>query len=529
MEAKLVPVMGSDMMGDYLLKPAEPLVIGRADSCDIQLRQSKVSRAHCRIVFERGFFNIEDLDSKNGTWVNNRRIHRAILFHHDRIAVGSAEFRFVLETGSHEPSTSNSHLSSEADLAFGTELREATPKPDASSIFLAFQPELENAEPEQQDRFSAVCHIINKVNAENDLDRLLETIMDHVMEVTKADRGYVISARKLGGSLQPMVSRNRGGLPDYAQDNFSRTIVADCFRTNQSILLAEPTQELMPSESILAQRIQSIMCVPMADGDGPVGVLYVDTVIGSKPFDRDDLRLLAAIGTQAGIAIRRAQLSQRIETLFRESMRTVINLVEVKDEYTYGHSERVTALAKLLAGLCALGKDDERDIELAGLLHDVGKLAVRLDILQKPDRLTPAEYELIQHHPVTGAAVLAGVENSERIALAVRHHHERWDGSGYPDGLSGENIPLLARVLAVADAFDSMASRRPYRAMMNWDEIISEIANEAGKQFDPYLANRFVDALQEDGVFLHEVRTIYSQGVRPSDELEPEGEKTTFE
>jgi putative nucleotidyltransferase with HDIG domain len=526
MEARLLPIVGADDVGEVPLSTEDSVVIGRADSCGVQIRQSKVSRQHCRVKFERGFYCVQDLESKNGTWVNNRRVQTAVLFHHDRIAVGDSEFRFLVDESRDMDSEAEAEPKAAMDAAFETEIREPAKPENASSILMQLSKEEATQKTDIEQRFRVICDVINSINAENDLDRLLDTVMDHVMEVIHADRGYLISGRTPGAAVMPMVSRNRVGLPAYAKETFSRSVVSDCFRSESSLLLADPATDFDPSESIVSQRIQSIMAVPMSDGEETVGVLYVDRVIGSKPFDKNDLQILNAIGNQAGVAIRRAQLTEQVETLFRDSMRTVINLVEVKDEYTYGHSERVTALAKLLAQLCGLDKDDERDMELAGLLHDVGKLAVRLEILQKPDRLTPAEYEVIRHHPVTGSAVLADVANSDRIARAVRHHHERWDGQGYPDGLSAENIPLLARVLALADAFDSMASARPYRRMMDWEDIMAELRQGAGSQFDPYLANRFVEALEHDQEFLVQVKRIYRQRLGPE---QNEGENTTFD
>ena len=333
--------------------------------------------------------------------------------------------------------------------------------------------------------------------------------MDNVMEVSDADRGYLISAKKVNGVLMPLVSRNKENLPPYAQNTFSRSIVSECYQTGDAILVADPTTQNNLSESIVTQHIQSIMCVPMSDGQGPLGVIYVDRVIGSKPFNQRELKLLSAIGNQAGIAIRRAQLSRQVESLFRDAMRTVINLIEVKDEYTYGHSERVTAIAVSISELCTLDRSFGRDIELAGLLHDVGKLGIRLEILQKEDGLSASEYEDIKQHPVAGAAILKNVENAERIAEAVRHHHEWWNGKGYPDGISGEQIPLLARMLALADAFDSMAAGRPYKRPMTEEEIITEMREGSGTQFDPLLVERFVGAMEKDPDFRRRINMIY--------------------
>jgi putative nucleotidyltransferase with HDIG domain len=509
MEAKLIPTIGMDGVDEIALVPDKAVVLGRGDSAEVRLMQSKVSRCHCRITFENGFYSIEDLDSKNGTWVNNRRIHKAILFHHDRITVGSTEFRFVLEAGISEES-SRLDVTGNGDIGFGTEIREPAEANTPSSLFLELpRGEYANQQESLERELATVCRVINCVNAEHHLDRLLETIMDNVMEVTDADRGYLISAKKVNGVLMPLVTRNKEDLPAYAQNTFSRSIVSECYQTGDAILMADPTTQNNLSDSIVTQHIQSIMCVPMSDGQGALGVIYVDRVVGSKPFTQRELKLLSAIGNQAGIAIRRAQLSRQVESLFRDAMRTVINLIEVKDEYTYGHSERVTAVAVSISELCTLDRSFGRDIELAGLLHDVGKLGIKLEILQKENSLSASEYEDIKQHPVAGAAILKNVENAERIAEAVRHHHEWWNGKGYPDGISGEEIPLLARILAVADAFDSMAAGRPYKRPMTEEEITGELREGSGTQFDPLLVERFVNALEKEPDFRRRINMIY--------------------
>ncbi|MFO7959220.1 MAG: HD domain-containing protein [Candidatus Brocadiia bacterium] len=509
MHAKLIPVVGYEGPDEIELSPDGPVVLGRGEAADVQLLHSKVSRSHCRIGFENGFYSIEDLDSKNGTWVNNRRIQKAILFHHDRITIGSTEFRFVLEGGIAED-TSRLEVHGNGETGFGTEIREPVDVHTPSSLFLEI-PKGPNASlTEELERdLTAVCRVINSVNAEHQLDRLLESVMDNVMEVSDADRGYLIAARKVNGVLMPLVSRNKESVPEYARNTFSRSVLTECYEGGYSILMADPTSMDDISDSIVTQQIQSVMAVPMCDAEGPVGVIYVDRIIGSAAFTERDLKVLTAIANQAGIAIRRAQLSRQVESLFRDAISTIINLIEVKDEYTYGHSERVTAVAMLLAEQCSLDKEDRRNLEIGGLLHDVGKLAVELEILQKPSRLSETEYEAIKQHPAAGAAILKNIENAETVAAAVRHHHEWWDGNGYPDGLAGEDIPLLARILALADAFDSMASDRPYKEALSREEILSELRTGSGSQFDPGLVRGFIEGLEDDRTFQNRIAEVY--------------------
>jgi putative nucleotidyltransferase with HDIG domain len=166
--------------------------------------------------------------------------------------------------------------------------------------------------------------------------------------------------------------------------------------------------------------------------------------------------------------------------------------VDARDHYTHGHSERVTDYAMLIAD--GLGMDDEdRDaLKVAGLLHDLGKIGVPDAILNKPGVLTIEEKNTVQSHTSLGGDILRQTHQLDRIIPAVLFHHERWDGSGYPDGLSGPDIPLAARVLAIADSFDAMTSDRPYRTAMSTQAALQELQANAGKQFDPELVDIFV-------------------------------------
>jgi putative nucleotidyltransferase with HDIG domain len=157
----------------------------------------------------------------------------------------------------------------------------------------------------------------------------------------------------------------------------------------------------------------------------------------------------------------------------------------------------VTEYSLWLAEEMGLSQETMRIIRIGGLLHDVGKIGVPEDILRKPGRLTAEEYEIMKRHPQLGALIVAGVPGMEDITDIVRSHHERWDGQGYPDGLGREDIPLLGRVVAVADAFSAMTTARPYRKGMEWDAALKEIIANSGTQFDPGMATAFVRAVRQ--------------------------------
>ncbi|MDI6784551.1 MAG: HD-GYP domain-containing protein, partial [bacterium] len=186
----------------------------------------------------------------------------------------------------------------------------------------------------------------------------------------------------------------------------------------------------------------------------------------------------------------------------RYTLQAVLSLakvVEFKDPYTRGHSERVKEYALAIAQQLGLSRKEIDELSYAALLHDIGKISVSSAILNKRDRLTPEEYRIIYQHPVVGEIIVRDIELLTNVAPAIRHHHERFDGNmigvdypGYPDGLSGENIPLVARILAVADVFDAMTSDRPYRLAVPKDKAVAEMNSKAGSQFDPKIITAFL-------------------------------------
>ncbi|MBP1626503.1 MAG: hypothetical protein H6Q00_978 [Holophagaceae bacterium] len=173
-----------------------------------------------------------------------------------------------------------------------------------------------------------------------------------------------------------------------------------------------------------------------------------------------------------------------------------VSTLEAKDSYTAGHSQRVSDLAASLAHELRLPPSEVSAIHIAGDLHDIGKVGIPDGILLKSGQLTPAEYQVIQTHSVIGFDILKRVKGLEEVARMVRHHHERYDSRGYPDGLEGEAIPLGARILAIADSFDAMTSNRTYRPVRSPDAALEELWRERGKQFDPYLVACFCGLLQ---------------------------------
>lgn len=190
--------------------------------------------------------------------------------------------------------------------------------------------------------------------------------------------------------------------------------------------------------------------------------------------------------------------TKEIRKLLVQSMNTLSNAVDAKDYYTNGHSIRVAEYSRLLAQRLGLSKDRQEEIYYAGLLHDIGKIRVPDSIIKKEGKLTDEEYEYIKLHPVSGYHILKEISASSDIAIGAKYHHERYDGKGYPNGLEGENIPEIARILSVADAYDAMSSNRCYRKALPQDVVRAEIVKGRGTQFDPYIADIMLDIIDED-------------------------------
>jgi HD-GYP domain-containing protein (c-di-GMP phosphodiesterase class II) len=180
------------------------------------------------------------------------------------------------------------------------------------------------------------------------------------------------------------------------------------------------------------------------------------------------------------------------------SIRTLVSVINAKDRYTFGHSERVTDHAMKLAARFGLPQEQIHLLGYAAFLHDIGKIEIDRQVLNKVERLTDEEWKMIQHHPEWGSKIVKAMPKLRPIVPVILYHHENFDGSGYPNGLKGHAIPILARIIRVADSYDAMVSHRPYKKSLSMAEALDEIRTYSGTQFDPELADVFIEMIQED-------------------------------
>ena len=217
----------------------------------------------------------------------------------------------------------------------------------------------------------------------------------------------------------------------------------------------------------------------------------------------DQMRLIKSINSDL------EQSKELLEKAYLETIETLRYTVEAKDVYTRGHSDRVSEYATLIGKKIGLSDDELKKLKIGGLFHDIGKIGIPDAILLKNDKLTPDEYSEIKNHPSIGAHILSNASIFKDIIPIVKHHHERYDGKGYPNNLMGEEIPYLARITSIADTFDAMTSRRSYREALPLDYVKEEIKNCAGSQLDPKLVPVFMDILENEYDKIEEIKLKY--------------------
>lgn len=244
--------------------------------------------------------------------------------------------------------------------------------------------------------------------------------------------------------------------------------------------------------------IRNIIAVPLGDQDRMLGVLVATNISDKPDFDSVDVKLFNSVANQCMVFIENNRLFDDLKELLIGSLKALTNSIDAKDQYTRGHSERVAFISRWigerLAQVVPISDKQLHQIYLAGLLHDIGKIGVSELVLRKRGHLTDEERALIQAHPRIGAAILSEIRQMDEIIPGVLSHHERLDGTGYPQGLSGEQIPLVARIISLADAFDAMTSKRVYRDAMSIRRAMMEIEKGIGTQFDEQTARVFIDS-----------------------------------
>ncbi|MEJ2722099.1 MAG: response regulator [bacterium] len=239
------------------------------------------------------------------------------------------------------------------------------------------------------------------------------------------------------------------------------------------------------------------------------GLVFTGPKINGREHKSFELDILSSVCNSAGTGVENLRLVEALQNTYLSTVRALMSLVEAKDAYTKGHTERVADYAVALARKMKLGRDELRDLAFAAVLHDIGKLVIYEEILNKPGRLNDEEWALLKSHTSVGASIIENMEFLSAAVPLVRHHHERYDGTGYPDGLKGEEIPLGARIIAVADSYDAMTTDRAYRDALPGEVALVAMTTKSGTQFDPAVVESFVEMIELDRFQLEDTTRVY--------------------
>jgi HD-GYP domain-containing protein (c-di-GMP phosphodiesterase class II) len=472
--------------------------IGRSENCNFQLVDDGVSRTHCLLENKGERVLLTDLGSSNGTFINGDPVVSSYLHNNDELRIGLAAITVELRGSRPQRFERRTTLSLVKDKPTGEYSQRVV---DLSKTMMMSAPAVAASDDaglaQAHAALQTLCAVSISINAEHDLGRLFDAVIDSVLQASRAERAAILVRDGSTGNIEPAAAKRRGG-KEETNLQVSSTVVEEVLRKGVSTLSTDASSDdrFKAGQSIIMQQIRSVMCVPLLSKQTIIGALYADTTDARHKFSDQDLELVAAIGAQAGVSIERARLIENLEDTFIGAIRALVAAVEARDRYTRGHSERVTAYSVAVADVLGLPEREREIVELSGLLHDVGKIGVPEAVLNKPGRLTDEEFSVIKLHPAQGADIVQNIRHHyiDEVTAAVRHHHERWDGTGYPDQLPSEKSCRTSRILAVGDTYDAMTSDRPYRKGFPIEKATGIMREVAGSQLDPEVVGAFMEA-----------------------------------
>jgi len=354
----------------------------------------------------------------------------------------------------------------------------------------------------KQSQLRALMSVGQAVNSSLGLRRVLEEVMDSLISLMHAERGFLM-LRESSGEMAVQIARGIAHINlDEEAFKVSKTIVRKVVESGAPVLTtnAQADPRFDAQMSVAAYQLRSILCVPLKLKNDLIGVLYVDNRAHAGIFKDNDLELISAFADQAAVAIDSARMFEDLQESHRElekayqaTLEGWVRALDLRDKETEGHTQRVTILTQRLARSMGVEGDALVHITRGALLHDIGKMAIPDGILLKPGQLTEDERMLIQKHPVYAYEMLSPITFLVPAIDIPYCHHEKWDGSGYPRGIRGKEIPFAARIFPVIDVWDALTSNRPYRRALPQYEVRARIKADSGKHFDPVVVDAFME------------------------------------
>lgn len=347
-----------------------------------------------------------------------------------------------------------------------------------------------------KDQLSVLYQISRTISSTLKLDDVLQTILDFSIKISGAGRGSIMLLDKKKRIFYIKIPY------DKSEKNIDKITFAENENTigwvvkNKKFLYIKNLEndKHFSKIKIIRRQIKQLLIIPTIVEDKVIGVINLE----NTSLNPDTIDLLRSFSEGAAVAINNARLYQKIKDSYFEIAKALAQAIEAKDPYTHGHSSRVVEYAVSIAQKLDLPEEEKELLKYAAMLHDIGKIGVKGIVLNNPNSLTGEEYVEIKKHPLVGEGIIQPIELLQPIRPLIRHHHEWYNGKGYPDGLSGENIPLGARILAVADTYDAMKSDRPYRKALTEETAIRELKRGSGTQFEPKLVEVFLGILKQN-------------------------------
>jgi len=489
-------VIDGSMIGETFELKSPVVTIGRAAGNDVVLPDDRVSRQHCRIVTEEGALTLEDLSSSNGSFVNGRAVARTRLFDGDEIRVGN----HVLSLALGKPASDSDSVKV---VSAGAGVGETTVEvivPEDTTDYVSKALTVEHSPERILRDLGIIYRVGNLINCVRNHDDLVKTILDLAFEAVAAERAFLVLVEP---ENRLSVKARRFGRNYTSRGlSISRAITDLVIEKGQAVLVndAMADQRFSSRDSVITNHLRSILCAPLKCKERTLGFIFLDNPFVTGAFSKDDLHLVTAIAIQAGIAIENSRLFTRVQDLMLGTIGALVAAVEAKDRYIRGHSDRVARVTRAIGEEMNLPYETMNVAHLAALLHDIGKIGISEVILAKEGILNENEKALVREHAGRGAEILNNIRDMAEVAKVVRHHHEYYNGEGYPDGIAGKEIPAGSRIIAVADGYDAMMSDRPYRMRLTQETCLAEIVRCSGTQFDSEVVEALLACIRKSRI-----------------------------
>ncbi|MFZ2961045.1 MAG: GAF domain-containing protein [Candidatus Ozemobacteraceae bacterium] len=343
-----------------------------------------------------------------------------------------------------------------------------------------------------------------------DLERLLELILEMTTRVLGGVRaGSLILFDETTGLLHVKMFKGMNREVTPGPIKIGEGIAGKVYERGEPMLINNIKTE-NATDPVSGNVAKSSLCVPLKIKELKLGVLSVSDKLSGESFDENDLDMLVTLASQISITLNNAKLYEELEASYLAAVRALANSLDAKDAYTAGHSERVAWYSVEIGKMMKLNPPDVKNLHIGALLHDIGKIGISENIINKSSRLTEEEFQLIKTHPGRGASIIEPAKFLKEKIPLIKYHHERYDGKGYPEGLAGEMIPKLARIVCVADSYDAMTSKRAYRDNIGRAAAVSELTRCSGTQFDPNVVAAFLEVLKDESKLAEMEKTIHT-------------------